>query len=214
MGPRKRGYVFIMILTIIVATTFIIMTGCKKSEEGNNRGKEDTGIPSEDQTGKQDDSGTKGPITLTLYFAGDPQVGFYLMPEKRQIPYTTGVARAAMEELIKGPAAGSSLRKVLPNTVKVLDIKVSEGICTLNLSKEILTDAVQVGVSAGTESNALNAIANTLTEFPTIKKVKLLIEGKSSGMVDGWHVEDFWGHIGLPDYLERNETVIGPPKNS
>jgi germination protein M len=122
------------------------------------------------------------------------------------------VARAAMEELIKGPAAGGSLAAILPDTVKVLDVSVSDGVCTVNLSKEILTDKAKAGgAGAEVEGLALASIANTLTEFPTIQKVKLLIEGKQSGVVDGFHIEDFWGHVGLDEYLVRNMSVVKAP---
>jgi spore germination protein GerM len=113
-----------------------------------------------------------------------------------------------MEQLIKGPAEGTQLYPVLPTTVKVLDIDVADGICTVNVSKEILTDANQLGVSGSSEKLALAAIADTLTEFADVDRVALFIEGLQSGMIEGRFVEDFWGHMGLPTFLERNEEVI------
>ncbi len=115
-----------------------------------------------------------------------------------------------MEELIKGPEAGGQLRAVIPSTVKVLSISIDDGICSLDLSQEILTDSATVGVSATTEGLLLGAIANTLTEFPTITKVKLSIEGKTSGDVAGYAVENFWGHVGLPAFIEREPSLIAP----
>jgi germination protein M len=129
--------------------------------------------------------------------------------EKRTVPYTQAVARAAMEELFKGPAAGSSLKAIFPSTVKVLDVSIADGVCTVDVSKEILTDkAAQGGAGAEVEALALDSIANTLTEFSSIQKVKLLIEGAQSGMVDGFFIEDFWGHVGLPEYLERDMSDV------
>ena len=188
----------------------VLTTGCGKSAP----------VPGEEATGTQAGEGTKageegkpaeekGTITLTLYFLKVEETEFSLAPEKRTIPYTQAVARAAMEELFKGPAPGSSLKPIFPDTVKVLDIDIQNGVCTLNVSKEILTDkAKQGGAGAVLEGLALTSIANTLTEFPTIQRVRLLIEGKQSGQVDGFYVEDFWGHVGLPEYLERDMSVV------
>ena len=134
---------------------------------------------------------------------------FFLRAEKRTIPHTAGVARAAAEELFKGPAAGSALKALFPPTVRVLGVSVEDGVCTLDVSVEIISDkSAQGGAGAQVEGLALVSIANTLTEFPTIRKVRLLIEGRQSGVVDGFYVEDFWGHVGLPDYLERNMSHV------
>ncbi|MGE5543160.1 MAG: hypothetical protein ACM3WT_08985, partial [Bacillota bacterium] len=43
-------------------------------------------------------------------------------------------------------------------------------------------------------------------------KVKVLIEGKSKGQVDGRLVEDFWGHMGLPEYLVIKEGAKVDPQ--
>jgi len=160
---------------------------------------------------KADGGGEQGPVTLTLYFLAQTPTDFYLQAEKRTVPYTQAVARAALEELFKGPSPESGLAAVFPKTVKVLDVSIADGVCTANVSKEIITDkAASGGAGAAVEGLALASIANTLTEFPAIKKVKLLVEGKQSGTVDGMHIEDFWGHVGLPEYLERDMSVVGP----
>jgi spore germination protein GerM len=199
----------------LAAALFLSMfqaVGCneagKASETGTRAGQDGQAMGDEEseQAGQEPQG---GPIALTLYFMGETPSDFYLQAEKRTIPYTQAVARAAMEELFKGPAAGSSLKAIFPNTVKVLDVSISGGVCTVNVSKEILTDkAAQGGAGAEVEALALASIADTLTEFPSIQKVKLLIEGKQSGTVDGFFIEDFWGHVGLPEYLERDTSDV------
>ncbi len=157
------------------------------------------------------DAGNAGPqVILTIYFAKFSDTDAWLVPVERPLPHTEEVARAAIQELIKGPNTGSGLKAVIPATVQIRSISIANGVCSLDLSKEILTDAAGIGVSATTEELLLAAVADTLTEFPTINQVKLTIEGKSSGMVDGRAVEDLWGHVGLPDILVRNETLIKP----
>jgi len=99
----------------------------------------------------------------------------------------------------------------MPPTTRILGFNVQDGVANVNLSKEIITDAYKYcPVSSGGEAMALNAIANTLTEFDAIKSVKLTIEGKTQGEIDGRRIEEFWGHVGLPPVLTRNESVISP----
>jgi germination protein M len=212
----KMRYVKTGFLVLFVAA-FLLVAGCgqsKQAAETGTRTSADGQAMGEEDSSQvtQEPQDTQGPVTLTLYFMGSTPTSFYLVPEKRTVPYTQAVARAAMEELIKGPAAGSSLAAILPDTVKVLDVSVSDGVCTVNLSKEILTDKAKAGgAGAEVEGLALASIANTLTEFPTIQKVKLLVEGEQSGTVDGFYIEDFWGHVGLDEYLVRNMSVVKAP---
>jgi len=198
--------VFPFALALILAAG-VVLAGCgsQKTTEPEQQRAESG------QQGDAEQAGTGSQqVELTVYFARYTDTGAWLVPVQRAMPYTQEVARAAVQELIKGPDAGSGLKAVIPSTVKIGSISIAGRVCYLDLSKEVLTDSASIGVSATTEGLLLSAIADTLTEFPTITKVKLTIEGKSEGLVDGRAVEDFWGHVGLPDILTRDETVIEP----
>lgn len=147
--------------------------------------------------------------TVTVYFSKTTQTNFYLVPVKRTVG-SGDIYRLALEEIIKGPRNQEEGNSVLPKTTKVLGIEKNGDTLTVNFSKEIIFDANSVGVSSSTEALALASIANTLTEFPEIKGVKILIEGRDSEEIDGRMIEDFWGHIGIRDVLTRNETLLGP----
>ena len=47
--------------------------------------------------------------------------------------------------------------------------------------------------SSTTENLAIFSIVDTLTEFKEILKVRITIEGKQNGKIDGLYIEDFWG---------------------
>jgi len=200
---RARKWALWASIILLLSTLAVFGAwGCNKAEPAEPREQEEAteggeGAAEEEQT------------TVTLYFRYNADTQEWLAPEDRTVsgdPYLR-----AMQELIAGPAPDSQLYPVLPDTVKVLDIGVEGGICTVNVSKEILTDANQVGAGASGEGLALAAIANTLTQFAEVDKVKLLVEGVQSGMIEGRFVEDFWGHMGLPEYLERNEDLVYSP---
>jgi spore germination protein GerM len=204
---RNTGIYAAALLTISLLLVAFSVWGCAGSEpveQGGNAG------ANEDATIEEEGGGA---MSLSLYFRLSSPDGEWLSLEEREVSGVEDPYRAAMEELIKGPAAGSQLLPVLPDTVKVLSTGVADGVCTVNVSKEILTDANQVGAGASGEGLALAAIADTLTAFPEVSRVKLLVEGTQSGMVEGRFVEDFWGHMGLPEYLERNEDIIYRPSS-
>ena len=208
-GNLRIRLVLIAVLSLLLLATAFLAWGCTTTDSGEVDGQE--GQAQEEQ--EQEEVQPEETINLTLYFKMSTETEEYLAPEERTVT-TSDTARSAMEELIEGPSPDSGLSPVLPNTVKVLDIQVEDGLCTVDVSKEIITDSSQLGFGARGEVLALAAIADTLTEIDGIGRVKLLIEGAQSGMAGDRYIEDFWGHVGLPEFLERNEGVIytGPPE--
>lgn len=114
-------------------------------------------------------------LPLTLYFALPQAAG--LAPEIREMTVIDGaVARAAMEGLIQGPRT-PGLVGVMPEGTRLLDIVIEheQGLCTVDFSKAFIEN--HPGGSAG-ELMTLNAIVQTLKQFPTIQKVQILVEGQ------------------------------------
>jgi len=146
---------------------------------------------------------------ITLYFAKYTEDSAYLMPEEREVEKSDSLPLIAILELIKGPEV-SDLARTLPGTAKVLSVDVDRGIATVDFSREIITDAGTIGPSSTTELLAIFSIVNTLTEFPQIKEIKIMVEGKSSGQMEGREIADFWGHVGINQSFTRNDALIGP----
>lgn len=144
---------------------------------------------------------------VSLYFAVSTDTDFYLTEEIREIPVSKELYKSVLEELIKGPE-NDQLSPTIPSNVKVNSVKISDSTATVDFSKEIITNFEEIPHSSTTEVLAIFSIVNTLTEFEEIKKVKITIEGKDSGQVDGLYVEDFWGHVGIYEEFTRNEDII------
>jgi len=131
--------------------------------------------------------------TVVIYFANqDGQ----LVAEQRDIPRVVGIARETIRELILGPK-NEMLNPTIPAGTKLLDIDVSDGLCTVDFSKELIT-----GHSGGSGSEYLTvySIVNTLTQFGTIEEVQLRVEGKI--------VDTIAGHVGVGTPLERDDEII------
>ncbi|MDD2212848.1 MAG: GerMN domain-containing protein [Clostridia bacterium] len=132
---------------------------------------------------------------ITLYFA-DPLEN-KLVAEEREIPKVTGIARATMEELIKGPV-GLELKSTLPAKTKLLDINVREdGLAIVDFSDDLIKD---LPTTATAENLAVYSIVNTLTQFPTVQEVEMRVDGRK--------VDTLLGHVQLEDNLVRNTSMI------
>jgi spore germination protein GerM len=97
----------------------------------------------------------------------------------------------------------------LPSNTVVNSVKIENDLAIVDFSKEIITNTKDIPHSSTTEILALFSIVNTLTEFKEIKKVRITIEGKKSGQIEGLYIQDFWGHVGIYEDFTRNEEVIG-----
>lgn len=145
--------------------------------------------------------------SVNLYFTSSSETEFYLEKETREIPLSDEFYKSVLEELIKGPK-NSELYPTLPSDVEVNSVDVSSGTATADFSKEIITNFEEIPHSSTTETLAIFSIVNTLTEFEEIEKVKIIIEGKDNGEIDGLYIEDFWGHMGIYEEFTRNEDII------
>jgi len=133
-----------------------------------------------------------------LYFSD--QNGDYLIAEKREVPLVPGLARATVQELIKGPE-GKGLSGTIPEGTKLLDINIENGLCTVDLSKEFRDN--HWGGSSG-EILTVYSLVNTLTQFPTVEKVEILVEGQK--------IDTLAGHMDLSAPVSRNSQIINSMK--
>lgn len=109
-------------------------------------------------------------ISVDLYFADSEKTR--LVMEKRSIPKVEGIARETLQELFKGPANEED-KPVVPSGTKLLDINLKpDGLCIVDLSSE----ARQVKNQNQAEI-MVQAIANTLGQFPAVKRVDFMIDG-------------------------------------
>jgi len=100
-----------------------------------------------------------------------------VFPVARVVPKTTGVARAAMEQLLLGPSESeqrAGYTTAINPGVKVRSIKIENGLATVDLSSEFLDEfggSCRVGL-------VTDQIVVTLKQIPTIDEVNILIDGQ------------------------------------
>jgi hypothetical protein len=102
----------------------------------------------------------------------------------------------ALQLLIDGPPAGSGLSRTLPQETQVLALDVVDGQATVDFSGEIMNNSYG---SSG-EALMLGSIVNTLTAFPEIDSVWILVDGQPPGSLGG--------HIDISEPLPYNPHSV------
>ena len=101
----------------------------------------------------------------------------YLVPVQCSVPMADGIAKATLSMMVQSPdndmqAARLGLRTVLPEHTSI-DLDISGGLARIDLGREVLNMA-----DAAAESNMIDAVVQTLTEFDTVDRVEFLIDGQ------------------------------------
>lgn len=121
-----------------------------------------------------------------------------LLPEKFTINDNgKSAAENALIALVSTKPQDASMEDVFPIGTKVLSLRVDEkGTAYADFSKEL----TKKGQGSYGEMMICYAIANTLTEFPNIKRVQILVEGKK--------VTTLNGHMDVEEPLIRNKDFL------
>jgi spore germination protein GerM len=120
----------------------------------------------------------------------------YLVAEVHQVKAGPQLMQQALEKLAAGPRS-TDLVSVIPKATKVKSVVVRDRMAVVDFSEELVKRGF--GGSA-TEILAVAAIVNTLTEFPEVERVQILVEGKK--------VSTLFGHIDVYDPLSRSPAII------
>ncbi|MEB3100416.1 GerMN domain-containing protein [Ferviditalea candida] len=113
--------------------------------------------------------GQSTPVTLYFLNRNDKQFQ-YFVPVTRLISYSDDIAKATLQELIKGPEQRSNLTQVMPSSVKILSVNNSDGLVTVNFSGEIL------GQNQTVPAEALQSVVLSLTENTGDPKVQIMVD--------------------------------------
>lgn len=129
---------------------------------------------------------TKKTITIKVYFSDTTNIETFedcakVRAVTRTIPKTKSVAKAALEELFKGPSEKEKkdgLSSVFFEDTKsiLLGIKIKKGAAYVNLDGSVIEKLGNATTSCGGAGYDA-AVEKTLKQFPTIKKIFFAIDG-------------------------------------
>lgn len=182
VGKNKfTQYMTLLALLLLISA---VAAGC-----GLNRAKQPgEANPPATQPGQGEIPQQAQKMDVAVFYVKFTEKDAYLVREVHQVPKTTEVARAAMEELVKGTPVTPGAVRVLPPATQIRGITLRNGLATVDFSREVL----HANVGATGETLGIQSIVDTLTEFPGIQKVSFLVEGKVDQQSRDW-----WGHVGL-----------------
>jgi hypothetical protein len=141
---------------------------------------------------------------VKIYFS-DQQERF-LMPEKRYVNKENDAAAQA-KEIVKALLDGSKngLVNTFPKGVAVRDVKIKDdGIAQVSFSKELLKSYAG---SSASEMATIYSLTDSISQnIPSIKKVKILVEGKE--------IPSIKGHISTRKAFSPDLELIIPEKDT
>lgn len=189
------------ICMLLMLVLLLAVTGCEPTEKLTGKKGE-----VKDVTGQKGSVTTevKDPNPLTKEFVvyrvqkNGEQI---LIPEK--VRYAAGKKtkeEGALEALIHTDPVSKQLMNLFPAGTQVRSVKTDGDTVTVDFNQNFASR----GQGSFNERMMVNAIVCTLTEFPEIKKVKFLVEGKD--------IETISGHMDLLDPLTRNPDVLAKPE--
>lgn len=191
----RKGGKYIVMLVMLFALVFT--AGCDQDGEKVGGTLPGGQSPAQQDEAKKDPQGLKPAVgeSLKVYFSNED--GTKLVPKSNAKPATgedkyTSVIKA----LIAGTKENGAVSMIPPST-KLRSVEVKKGIIFVNFSKDIIEKFN--GGSAG-EIMLVGSIVNTLTEFPEIKAVQILVEGKK--------IETISGHMDTSEPLRRFEDIL------
>jgi germination protein M len=185
----------IMLLTSAIIISTLGFAGCEKKDKlsiNNNQKLKNMTLPNE-----KDQS-----INLSLYFdSSHSKDKAEVAKEERLINKEELVGEIIMQELLKGPAnvSGSELKPIFPKEVRLLSFSIKGDIAYVSLSSEARTT-----MSTAKEEAFLRSILNSLTQLPSISKVKLMVDNKDVQSIGGnYDTSKPFGKLELESILKK-----------
>jgi len=138
-------------------------------------------------------------VPVKVYFGThDAQ---YVVAETHKIKKDNLLMQRAMEILAAGPK-NQGLQAVVPPGTTVKSVTVKDRTAYVDFSGEMIKRGFG---GSSMEMLTVGSIVNTLTEFPDVERVQILVEGKK--------VTSLFGHLDVSDPLSRSPGIIKGNKN-
>ncbi|TYQ16276.1 UNVERIFIED_CONTAM: germination protein M [Acetivibrio alkalicellulosi] len=150
----------------------------------------------------KNDSVTKEVMTITAYYRDSDDL---IIPFTRQIERQEGIARAVIESMIYDKSNidklnNFRLKTVLPENTCVLGMNIKDGTVIVDFNENFLDYS-----DKKEEINIVSGVVYALTEFKTIDKVKILINGEEQGTLK--YGSDISGFLSRDNVLINSEKL-------
>jgi hypothetical protein len=180
----------IRLVVLLAAMLALLAAGC---DDGGGSSETTTQPPSTETNGET----TASPASVRIYLTRGETIG----PAGRTVE-TPAVLRGAIEELLRGPTEeelGWGLSTSVPSGVSLRGVSVVEGTATIDLSGTFDDGGGSAGMFV-----RLAQLVYTATQFPTVERVALQLDGKPAGVFSSEGIE-------LPPTMARADVEDQTP---
>jgi spore germination protein GerM len=167
----------IRMIALLGAVALVLLAGCSNESpapDNSEAAATDEQTPSEEPTEEPsptDESEDEAAETVSfeVWFAQ----GRRLAPAVATVEATPRVGSAALETLLAGPPEGGNLTTEIPDDTRVNSLNIERGTATVDLSTSF-----ESGSGVPSMGMRLGQLTFTLTQFPTVKRVALELDGE------------------------------------
>lgn len=168
-----------MRITMLACVVALTVLGACSGDSDSPSGPADA-VSTEDPTPSEEPTSDPSPVkeptrdeTNTVSFQVWFADGKKLAPAVATIEATPRVGSASLEALIEGAAGAGDLTSAVPAGTSVNSLSIEGGTATVDLSSEF-----ESGSGIPSMGMRLGQLTFTLTQFPTVKRVVLEVEGE------------------------------------
>ncbi|SDF11821.1 GerMN domain-containing protein [Sporomusa acidovorans] len=185
-----------LLITAALMIVALGITGCDSSVPAGQQtpAVADNKASEQSQSGQNTVSVPGKTMQLVVYYA--TKDAMYLVPEIHKVPVNSHPARTAIELLLAG-TKNPELVSVVPEGAQLRKLSVKDHIAYADFNEKLIK---KNGGGSTSEILLVGAIVNTLTEFPDIQQVQILVNGKK--------IETISGHMDTSEPLSRSEKII------
>lgn len=169
-----------LLLTVFILLLVFSLTACKtlvekETEEGEMK-QEELEIPDQQQPEEPASSAGETRMRQTVFYYVNSDG--YLVPIMKEIKWVEGIGKAAVRGLIdtdelRDELQAKGLKPSLPAGTQILGMTIRDGLAKVDFNENFLNFE-----DAQAEKNGVNAVVYTLTEFQTVDRVQIMVNGK------------------------------------
>ncbi len=181
----KKVFAILLSFAIIIALTgcsvLDMMAGIKNDEK--DKAFDYFAIIEDDTDGTSDGeavetSATNDNVKKKDIIAYYKDANGFVIPVNTDIVLEEGIAKAVIRQMVVGSDKEKQLSKIdihgtIPEGTEIIGMSIKDGLCVVDFTKNILNSA-----SYEDEADMITAISYALTEFDTINKVEIRVEGQ------------------------------------
>lgn len=185
-----------ILAVILTVLCMAMLAGCdEQSKAGSSSSSSIAASSSGSSAASSSDSQKAATMDISVYYPDVNATGLVAVTKTVKAQEAEKY-KAAVEALLAG-TDDKNLTAVFPKKTKLRKVSVSGGVAKVDFDKNLTSGFV--GGSTG-EEMLVGSLVNTLTEFPEIKKVQILVEGKE--------IDSLSGHLDLSRPVERMSELI------